>query len=312
MIVKRTFSPGRVWSYIRGPMIYTIGWATASTALSVFLSIDSWHIGAMPIGILGSALAIFIAFRNNSSYARWWEARTAWGGIVTAARVLARLVVTFADSHANTPHYDRERSEEFKRRMIQLMHAWVHALRLQLRDEPLDPLQTRLDSRDFSMVAATPNAPTAIQMIMANHIYDAMGNGTLAGFDSFQIEGQLLALANHQGTVERIKHTPLPRQYDVFTRVFVLVFVTLLPLALQDTLPRDGWLPWLATLLSVIIGGVFIVMERTGAANEDPFEGAVTDVPMSALCRTIERDTLSILGKADLPPAAEAIHGYLM
>ena len=54
------------------------------------------------------------------------------------------------------------------------------------------------------------------------------------------------------------------------------------------------------------------MMERTGAANEDPFEGAVTDVPMSALCRTIERDTLSILGKADLPPAAEAVNGYLM
>ncbi len=33
------------------------------------------HIPAVPISILGGALAIFLGFRNNSAYDRWWEAR---------------------------------------------------------------------------------------------------------------------------------------------------------------------------------------------------------------------------------------------
>ena len=34
------------------------------------------------VAMLATALAIFLAFRNNSAYDRWWEAREIWGGIV--------------------------------------------------------------------------------------------------------------------------------------------------------------------------------------------------------------------------------------
>lgn len=123
-----------------------------------------------------------------------------------------------------------------------------------------------------------------------------MGNGILGGFDSFQMEGQLLALANYHGGCERIKNTPLPRQYDFFTRVFVQVFSGLLPFGLLGFFVGSPSLSWLVIPLSVIISGVFILMERTGAANENPFENLITDIPMTALCNTIERDLLEMLG----------------
>lgn len=63
--------------------------------------------------------------------------------------------------------------------------------------------------------------------------------------------------------------------------------------------------------LSVLIAGVFIIMERTGAANEDPFENKVTDVALSAICNTIERNLREMLGETELPPKLEVVDGYL-
>lgn len=52
-------------------------------------------------------------------------------------------------------------------------------------------------------------------------------------------------------------------------------------------------------------------MERTGAANEDPFENKVTDVALSAICNTVERNLREMLGEKDLPPKSEPVDGYL-
>ena len=38
-------------------------------------------------------------------------------------------------------------------------------------------------------------------------------------------------------------------------------------------------------------------MEGVGDASEDPFERSMNDVPMNALCRTIERDLRQMLGE---------------
>ena len=56
---------------------------------------------------------------------------------------------------------------------------------------------------------------------------------------------------------------------------------------------------------------VFVIMERTGAVNEDPFENQITDVPLTAICNTIERNLREMLGEAKLPQKMEAVEGYL-
>jgi len=63
--------------------------------------------------------------------------------------------------------------------------------------------------------------------------------------------------------------------------------------------------------LAGVIALLFTTIERTGAVNEEPFENRITDVPLSAACREIERDLLALLGEADLPPRLEPQNGYL-
>lgn len=261
--------------------------------------------------ILGSALAIFIAFRNNSSYSRWWEARALWGGIINSSRVLARLIITFSDSHAHQQNFDKDRSEKFKKEMIYKTIAWVHALRLHLRKQSSwNELKPLLSEQEFTTLETTQNKPNHLHLISAKKIYEAMANGTLGGFDSFQMEGQLLALANYQGGCERIKNTPLLRQYDYFTRLFLYTFMLLLPFSLIGDFTKMN-LDYLMIPVSIIISFVFAIIGKVGEVNEDPFENRITDVPLTAMCNTIERDLREMLGEKDLPGKLEPEKGFL-
>lgn len=310
MIVKRNFNPVKVVQYVKTELA-----VAGIVALAVF-ALHKEHVTAITFpfaitAILGSALAIFIAFRNNSSYSRWWEARTLWGNIVNASRVLGRLVITFTDSHSHQQNYDQSRSERFKQQMIYLVIAWAHALRLQLRNQDnWHELASFLSADEYTALENARHKPNYLQLLTGKKIYEAMANGTLGGFDSFQMEGQLLALANNQGGCERIKNTPLLRQYDYFTRVFMYTFIVLLPFSLIGEFSKLN-IDYLMVPVSVIVSFVFAIIGKVGAVNEDPFENKITDIPLTALCITIERDLREMLGEKELPVQAKPENGFL-
>jgi putative membrane protein len=59
-----------------------------------------WAESPLSIGALsamGLALGIFLGFRNNTSYDRFWEGRKLWGALVNTARTLARETLMFLD-----------------------------------------------------------------------------------------------------------------------------------------------------------------------------------------------------------------------
>ncbi|MDX1959635.1 MAG: bestrophin family ion channel [Leptospiraceae bacterium] len=314
MIVKKNLNPIKIWSYIKYQFLYSFLIAFLVWLFYFITGIKEISINFTPIGIIGSSLAIFIAFRNNSSYARWWEARTIWGNIVNSCRILARLIITFTNSHSHQPNFDLNRSLTFQKELVYNVIGWAFSLKLMLRDKnDFSELQRFLSLQEFSEISQAQNKPNKILLLIGSKIYLAMANGTLGGFDSFQMEGQLLSLSNLQGSCERIKYTPIPKQYDYFTKVFVVIFSTLLPFGIigffqSETMKNYSWI---SIILSCIISGIFIVMERTGAANEDPFENLVTDVPMSSICNTIEIDLKEMLSETTLPEKISPKDGYL-
>ncbi len=50
------------------------------------------------------------------------------------------------------------------------------------------------------------------------------------------------------------------------------------------------WGAWVSIPFSVIVGWVYVMMELIGDYSENPFESMGNDIPMLALCRTIEID----------------------
>ncbi len=311
MILKRNFNPVKVTTYVWQQLVVAAAW---SALVYLGYGVLGWTLLGVPLGvlgILGTALAIFLAFRNNTAFGRWGEASQAWAAITASSRTFARLIVTFTDSHRHTPQYQPEAAATFKRSMLHRHIAWVNALRMQLRGQTdLTELATHLEPDELDALHQAPSKTNALLLMQGRHIYKAMATGILQGFDSFQLEGQLATLATQQAICERIKQIPVPRQYDYFTRLFVWTFIVLTPLSLIGTLVREG-VGVLVIPLTLVLAFVFTVVQRTGEVNEEPFENRITDVPLSALCRTIERDVLATLGVADLPPALTPKDGYL-
>jgi ion channel-forming bestrophin family protein len=100
----------------------------------------------------------------------------------------------------------------------------------------------------------------------------------------------LVDVANAQGGMERIKNTPLPAQYRAFPTFFTRLFCILLPIGLVETLG------WATPVGSTVAGLMFLAVLQIGDDLTDPFANTVHDVPLDAMCRTIEIDLLQAIG----------------
>lgn len=310
MIVKKNFNPGKVVWYVRVEL------AVAFTfALLVYLLYDlvkpAFVLPFSVTAILGSALAIFVAFRNNSSYARWWEARTLWSSILATSRIIARQIIANADNAVATGKASAGLVEQFKREMIYRQIAFAHALRLKLRViKDYSILKNLLGEAEAEIIKGDANVPNILLMLQGKRIKEGMRVEILGPFDNISLEPALGVLNNAQSSCERIKSTPLPRQYDYYNRLFVYVFMAALPLSLTPEFGKIN-LAWTAIPVSVIISFVFATIGKVGEVNEDPFENKITDVPLDYICNTIERDLREMLGEKELPPALKPVKGFL-
>jgi putative membrane protein len=311
MILKQHLDLRKAVPYVR----YELALGSAVSApvylLYAFAGVQQVALPNLLPAVLGTALAIFLGFRNSAAYARWGEAAQLWASIANYSRIFARLILTFVESHSHTPQYNRDQAAAYHREMIYRHLAWVNALRLQLRAQSdWESLRPFLSDADWQQIAQKHNKPAALLLMQGHRIYDGMRSGTLQGFDSFQLEGCLAQLSAYQAQCERLKAIPIPRQYTFFTRLFVWVFIVLIPFSFVQTFANAN-MAWLVIPVTLLLAFVFGIVERTGAVNEEPFENRITDVPLSAYCVDIERDLREALGETALPERLAAHNGYL-
>lgn len=310
MIVKTRFNLARVFWNIRYEALSSVGVAALCQILHRLQVVDlalPWSISA----ILGSALAIFIAFRNQSSYGRWWEARTLWGQIVNTSRISARQLLANTRGAVAAGQAREDEASAFAAEMIMRHIAFAHALRLHLRrQESWEELRHLLPESEFSELLQRPNKPNHLLLTLGLRVREGIGKQWLGGFDNISMEPNLSSLNNAQGACERIKNTPLPMNYQYFTRLFLYVFIFVLPFGMVGDLTRLQ-LDWMLVPVSFLVSFVFAVMNRVGEINENPFENAMQDVPMTALCNTIERDLLDMMNDKNLPEKTQAVDGYI-
>ncbi|MGY0583566.1 MAG: bestrophin family protein, partial [Paraglaciecola chathamensis] len=105
MIVRDTPHSFRLFFILRGsvlPLIY--GKILFITLLGVAVAVAQHFYPKVfpdftlaPVALFGVALSLFLGFRNNASYDRWWEGRKQWGQLVVASRSLSRQLVSYID-----------------------------------------------------------------------------------------------------------------------------------------------------------------------------------------------------------------------
>ena len=262
---------------------------------------------APDISVLGIAVTILLGFRNNEAYNRYWEARTAWGDLVNYSRNFASQVIGYIQ-----PPVEKERelrdAPGIHSELIYRHLAYLNALRLQLRqEESWEELKPFLSDTEFQKLNKVVNRATLLNHWQSLRLKELYMSGWIE--QEAYVYGLMVTIKEFfaaQGNCERIKSTPLPRQYGFFTRAFVWVFLLMLPFGLVQHL---GW----GTLpIYFILATIFTTTELIGSRTEEPFGQKLEDIAMSSICRDIEIDLKQQLGESSIPAPLEPKDGVLM
>jgi len=295
--------PRRLLFYVGRPLLILVLY---DVAVVVAYQVRHWEWVALPhipLALFGSAIGVILGFRNQSSYGRWWEARTLWGSVVNNSRSWARQVLT---AMLVSKSGEEAELKETQRRMVYLQIAYVHALRQHLRKlEPWADLAPFLDERQLSSLRNEKNVPLAIQKMMGDLMRECLMRGWIDRMQWRAMDESLNDLMDAQGGAERIKNTPMPKQYDYCPQLFVQIYCILLPLALVSNMG------WFTPLGSTLVGFIFLALDKIGRDLEDPFENTIYDVPLTSISTTIEVNLRQLLGETELPPATAPVDGVL-
>lgn len=250
------------------------------------------------MSLLGVALGIFLGFRNNAAYDRYWEGRRLWGLLVNTSRSFARNVIAFLPADAPRATIVR---------LVYGQIAFVHALRLHLRNQsPTECLEPLMNAQALEPIATSRNVPNAILLQLSQELQRLFRDGELGEYRFVELNRQLATLSDIQGGCERIKNTPIPYSYTVIIHQVVALYVCSLPFGLV------GSLHYLTPIVVLIIAYAFLGLDAVGDEIEDPFGEDLNDLPLSALSRTIEVNLRETLGETDLPPFLAPHHGVLL
>ncbi len=266
-----------------------------------YLGIDALALPALPLAVVGAAIGIFVSFRTNSAYDRWWEGRKLWGRLINTSRHFGTQVMSYVPAEGGSAS---------RRALIRRHIAYVHVLRCALRqqDPLLDPdVTSYLSDDEREALGPRSNINHALLVSQSQALTrmtdeEVIDERRLQSFDE-----SLRHLLDIQGGCERIKKTPFPRGYMYIADRLVLYYAFLFPLALV------GHLGWFTVPINLLVVMSFALIAEAGRVLEDPFTMFYNGLPLTAMSKTIERNLLEALGDEDLPeiPGVDAL-GILM
>jgi ion channel-forming bestrophin family protein len=284
------------------------------TALSVVVTIIyeevpqlHYSLTPAPFTIIGLPLGIFLGFRNNTAYDRFWEGRKLWGSLVNTTRSLTRQVLTLIEPQPDADPAVSSEAEikKFEERVVHMIIAYVHALRHHLRDtKPFEPLGHILPKEEVDRLVDEENVPLALLQRIGEMFVEARRKKWVHAFHIPVLEGSLTSLTDIQGACERIKSTPIPFSYTVLMHRIVAGYCTLLPFGLMESIK------WATPAVVLAISYCFFGLDAIGDEIEQPFGMDINDLPLKSISRNIERNLRRRIGE-NVPPPVEAKRGVL-
>jgi putative membrane protein len=238
------------------------------------------HLNPAPFTLFGIALALFLGFRNNVSYERFWEGRKLWGSLLNTARSLTRQVHTLP-----TQIPDVRNTNLF----VNLLIAFGYTLKHQLRNtDPSADIERLLPSTLATRVKAVRYKPQLIIREMGHWVQMARRHNQIDYISQQSIDNNLNQLTDTLGGCERIASTPIPYSYSVLLHRTVYVYCFLLPLGLVDSLG------WMTPIIVVFIAYTYVALEAIADELENPFGLLPNDLALDAICHTLENSLLEM------------------
>jgi ion channel-forming bestrophin family protein len=236
-----------------------------------------------PFTLFGVALAIFLGFRNNASYDRFWEGRKLWGALLNDTRSLARQALTLG----NYPQNSKEVTL-----FINFLVAFTHALQHQLRQTDASADIDRLLPLELAKpIKAAIYKPILLMKEMGLWVKRAKEENHIDSIIQTAFDQNLDKLSEIVGGCERIASTPIPYTYSVLLHRTVYLYCFLLPFGFVDSLG------WMTPIIVVFIAYSFVALEAIADEIEEPFGTEPNDLALDAMSRMIENTLLEMNGQ---------------
>lgn len=276
---------GSVVPQIIRPVGFLVGFALLLVAVD-----HQWHIlprlDGSAFAVFGIGLSLFLGFRNNAAYDRWWEARKLWGGLLADMRSFAREAEVFVPA------------TEDRKSLLRLMLVFLHAHRINLRRLPI--AQAELAAvRDL---ATSAHPPCAALDLVNGQIAEGHRAGRIDGFGARTLSGRLANIALQQAGCERIAGSPLPFVYSLLIYRTTFLYCLLLPLALNAA---TGWM---TPVFVGVVAYMFLGLAEVTEELSHPFGATPNGIAMDAICRAAEISLAPHLGETPPPPLLPQQH----
>jgi putative membrane protein len=260
-----------------GLMLFAAAMVWAHQRFHIFPVIDG-----IGFTVFGVALSLFLGFRNNAAYDRWWEARRLWGGLLADMRSFAREVDIFVPD------------AKLRELLLNGALAFLHLHRANLRC-----LENDHECRTLGgALADAAHPPNAALDALATAVAEARQNGIVDGFGSMTLSQRIASMSLQQAGCERIASTPLPYVYSLLVYRTTYLYCILLPFALA------GPVGWMTPVFMGIVAYVFLGLAEVSEELSHPFGTTPNALPLDAICRAAEISIAPHLGKTPPEPLA--------
>ena len=231
--------------------------------------------------LLGVVLGLFLVFRTNSAYDRWWEGRKLWGSLVNNSRNFAHKLNAFL---AVT---DDENRQWFAEMISNFATSVKEHLRHGAKVSDLDIT----DKTFYSRLAGVKHIPNRLSSMLYERVNDLHKNKVISGDHLLVLDKELKEFSEILGGCERIKSTPIPYSYTMYLKQFIFIYIITLPFAFVTT---SGYI---TVPIVMLITFVLLSVELIAEEIEDPFGRDINDLPTDDLSEKIKDNVREILLK---------------
>ena len=229
--------------------------------------------------LLGIVLGLFLVFRTNSAYDRWWEGRRLWGGMVNSTRNLALKL----NAYISKENYE---DREWLAKMISnFAFATKETLR---RDVQMDEMQA-IAENFVEELKKYKHKAIRISAFLYERVNNMYKGGQLTGDQLMNLDKELKDLIDILGGCERIRNTPIPYSYMMYIKKFIFIYIITLPFGF---LTDSGYF---TVLIVLLVTFVLMSVELIAEEIEDPFGYDLNDLPTDELSIKIRDNVREIL-----------------
>lgn len=229
--------------------------------------------------LLGIVLGLFLVFRTNSSYDRWWEGRKLWGSFVNNTRNLANKLNAFLDVN------DIDSRQWFSMMIPNL----VFSVKEHLRRGVLLSEFTPPDDQFIGSLKTIKHVPNRISGMLYKRVNDLYKQNKITGDQLIVLDRELKEFSDILGACERIKNTPIPYSYSMYIKQFIFIYIITLPMAFITILG------YVTIPVVILVTFVLLSVELIAEEIEDPFGRDVNDLPTDELAEKITENVKEIL-----------------